>query len=45
MKYKVSSIPAILIFKNGQVVAKSIGFHEKEELLKLIEGVLNGSNN
>ncbi len=43
-KYKVVSIPAVFIFKNGQVAAKAIGYQEKDQLMKLIEGVLNGSN-
>ncbi len=36
IKYGVSSIPTILIFKNGEIVNKSIGYREKEALLKLL---------
>ena len=31
-KYGISSIPAILLFKNGQVAATSVGFKPKPEL-------------
>ena len=35
-KYYISSIPSILIFKNGKVAEQKIGLHKKEELEKLI---------
>ncbi len=44
MKYNISSIPAIMIFKDGKAAASTIGYQEKEDLMKLIGGVLNGSN-
>ncbi len=45
MKYNVSSIPAIIIFKDGKPAARTVGYQEKAELMQLIEGVLNGSDN
>lgn len=36
MKYSISSIPTIKIFKAGEVVATSVGVKPKAELIKLI---------
>lgn len=36
-KYGISSIPTIMLFKNGECVSTQIGFRSKEELLELIE--------
>ena len=33
MQYNVSSIPTLMVFKNGQLVNKAIGYHEKDEIL------------
>ena len=35
-KYEVFSIPCVVAFKNGEEVARSVGFKPKAELLKLI---------
>lgn len=40
MRYKVVSIPMIMLFKNGEVVAKSIGFQSKAELAAMVEGAI-----
>lgn len=37
IEYGVMSIPTILIFENGKVIGKSIGYKDKEELLELLE--------
>lgn len=37
-QFKVRTIPTLLVFKNGEVVNKSVGVIPKEEILKLIEG-------
>ena len=34
MKYGISSIPALLIFKDGECVKTLIGFHTKEQILQ-----------
>ncbi len=39
-KYGVRSIPALYIFKNGAVVAQTVGALQKSELFKWVEGSL-----
>ena len=34
MKYGISSIPSLLIFKNGECVNTLVGFHTKEQLIE-----------
>ena len=34
---RVRSIPMLVVFKNGEVAAKSIGVQSKEEVLKLLD--------
>ena len=34
---RVRSIPTLVVFKNGEVAAKSIGVQSKEEVLKLLD--------
>ncbi|BAE84218.1 thioredoxin [Desulfitobacterium sp. LBE] len=36
-QYQVMSIPTLAVFKNGQVVDKSVGFRGKADLVKMIE--------
>ena len=36
MVYRISAIPALLLFKDGKVAAQSVGFQSKEELAGLI---------
>lgn len=37
MKYKVESIPTIMVFKNGEVVQRTMGAQPKSVLAKLVE--------
>ena len=37
VQYKVVSIPYLLLFKNGEVVKKSVGFMPKEQVLEFIK--------
>ncbi len=37
MQYGVSSIPTLLVFKNGKLVQTSVGLKPKSEILKLVE--------
>ena len=37
VKFGVSSVPTIMLFKNGEVVNTEIGYRTKEELLEIIE--------
>ncbi len=39
MKYNVSSIPTLLVFKDGEEKKRSVGFISKTEVLELMEGV------
>ena len=39
-KYMISSIPAVKIFKNGEVVRESVGFVHAVNLEKIIEEIL-----
>ena len=37
VKYGISSIPTLLLFKGGEVVKKTLGYMPKEAVLKFIE--------
>lgn len=37
MQYHVSSIPTLMVFKNGQLVNKAVGYREKDEILKMLK--------
>ena len=37
MHYNVSSIPTLMVFKNGQLVNKAVGYREKDEILKMLK--------
>ena len=39
MQYNVSSIPTLMVFKNGQLVNKAVGYREKDEILKMIKKI------
>ena len=39
-KYKVSALPTIAIFKNGEIVSKEIGLNAKNKIKSNIEEVL-----
>lgn len=41
-QYNIMSIPALIIFKNGQPVSTLVGFRPKPELKKNIESALAG---
>ena len=36
-QYRISSIPCVFLFINGEIVGRSIGFKPKEEIIKLFE--------
>ncbi len=36
-KYRVASIPTLLVFENGKVVNQSIGFVPKDQVLEILE--------
>lgn len=37
MQYNVSSIPTLMVYKNGQLVNKAVGYREKDEILKMLK--------
>lgn len=37
MQYNVSSIPTLMMFKNGQLVNRAVGYREKDEILKMLK--------
>ncbi len=39
LKYGARSIPLLILFKNGKPAAKTLGYQEKNEILKMIEEV------
>ena len=39
MRFRVSSIPVLVVFKDGKAVAKSIGYRPKAEIAAMVEGV------
>lgn len=36
-KFDITSVPTVLIFKNGEIVDKLIGFRPKEQIMATIE--------
>mgnify|MGYP000462218702 CR=1 FL=1 len=38
MRFQVSSIPMLVVFKNGKAVAKSVGYRPKAEIAAMVEG-------
>ena len=38
MRFQVSSIPMLVVFKNGKAVAKSVGYRPKAEIAAMVQG-------
>ena len=38
MRFQVSSIPMLVVFKDGKAVAKSVGYRPKAEIAVMVEG-------
>ena len=38
MRFQVSSIPMLVVFKDGKAVAKSVGYRPKPEITAMVEG-------
>ena len=38
MRFQVSSIPMLVVFKDGKAVAKSVGYRPKSEIAAMVEG-------
>ena len=37
MRFQVSSIPTLVVFKDGKAVAKSVGYRPKAEIVAMVE--------
>lgn len=37
-EYSIAAIPTLLVFKNGELVGKTVGLSDKEEILALVKG-------
>ena len=38
MRFQVSSIPMLVVIKDGKAVAKSVGYRPKSEIAAMVEG-------
>ena len=38
MRFQVSSIPMLVVFKDGKAVAKSVGYRPKSEIAAMVKG-------
>ena len=38
MRFHVSNIPMLVVFKDGKAVAKSVGYRPKSEIAAMVEG-------
>ena len=38
MRFQVSSIPMLVVFKDGKAIAKSVGYRPKSEIVAMVEG-------
>ena len=36
-EYKVMSVPTLIFFKDGEKVREEVGYHDEEDLLKIVE--------
>ena len=41
MKFRVSSIPMLVLFKNGKIVSTSVGYRPKDEILNELKLYMN----
>ena len=38
MRFQVSSIPMLVVFKDGKAVAEAVGYRPKSEIAAMVEG-------
>lgn len=38
LEFGIMTIPNLLVFENGEIVGQSIGYIEKEDVIKLVQG-------
>ena len=41
MKFRVSSIPMLVLFKNGRIISTSVGYRPKDEILNELKLYMN----
>lgn len=41
MKFKVASIPMLVLFKNGKIISTSVGYRPKDEILNELKLYMN----
>jgi thioredoxin 1 len=39
-KFQITSIPCLILFKNGEILQKMIGFRSKNDITKIIDSIL-----
>jgi thioredoxin 1 len=39
-KFQITSIPCLILFKNGEILQKMIGLRSKNDITKIIDGIL-----
>ncbi|MDR3071156.1 MAG: thioredoxin [Endomicrobium sp.] len=39
-KFQITSIPCLILFKDGEIIEKIIGFKSKHDIKKIMDGVL-----
>lgn len=37
LSYKVMSIPTLIVFENGEIIAKSVGVKPKEQIIEMLK--------
>jgi thioredoxin 1 len=43
VRYRISAVPTLLVFKGGAVVSTLVGYQDKRKLLEALKPALNGS--
>ena len=42
VRYRISAVPTLLIFKNGAVVNRMVGYQDKRKLMEALKAALDG---
>lgn len=37
IRFQISSIPALMVFKDGKITARAVGYRPREDVIKLLE--------
>lgn len=41
MEYRIASVPTVMLFKNGEFIAQTMGFRPKQQFIDALEKVIN----